>query len=274
MSAPPNRKRNLIVGGIVAVLVVGIAGALVAKNASRNTGMVSPVPAEGYFDTLPPGAALPTDAECAARVHRSPWEPRRDNTTANNTKPKQPVVLADDPAYDDTFQEKYKPRVTGNFTGTTDEIIQWGACKWGLSDNMVRAQAVDESHWHQNTESDKEPRANGNCAPGDTRDPCPTSFGILQIKWYFHPSKSAEGSSYPLSKDSTAFAVDYTLSEMRGCYDGLSFVGEKAKGDLFGCMGVWYAGEWRNQNAEEYIARLKKDLEKKPWLRWRGQIPS
>ena len=36
-----------------------------------------------------------------------------------------------------------KPRITGNFTGTTDEIIQWAACKWGWSDNVVRAQAVD-----------------------------------------------------------------------------------------------------------------------------------
>ena len=49
-----------------------------------------------------------------------------------------------------------------------------------------------------------------------------------------------------MSKTMTAFSLDYTLSEERGCYDGLSFVGEKAKGDLFGCMGVWYAGEWRN----------------------------
>ena len=24
-------------------------------------------------------------------------------------------------------------RVTGNFTGTTDEIIQWAACKWGFN---------------------------------------------------------------------------------------------------------------------------------------------
>ena len=62
---------------------------------------------------------------------------------------------------------------------------------------MVRAQAVDESHWHMNTESDKEPRSDGHCAPGDTRDPCPTSFGILQIKWYFHPSTSAGRQQLP-----------------------------------------------------------------------------
>jgi len=268
-----NRKRNLIIAGVAVVLVLAVAG-VVASTASRNTGLRSPVPVDGYFETLPVGAKLPTDAECAARVHRSPWEPRRGNTKANNTKPTEPVVLADDAAYNDEFQAKYKPRVSGDFTGTTDEILQWGACKWGLSDNMVRAMAVNESKWHQNTEADSEPHTNGNCAPGDPRNPCPTSFGILQIKWYFHPTKSAEGSSYPMSRTMTAFNVDYTLSEMRGCYDGLSFVGEKAKGDLFGCMGVWYAGQWRNSDAEAYIALLHKNLDKKPWLKWRGQIPS
>ena len=95
---------------------------------------------------------------------------------------------------------------------------------------MVRAQAVDESHWHQNTESDKEPRSSGHCPPGDDRDPCPTSFGILQIKWYFHPSLSAVGSSYPMSKTMTAFSRRLQVSEMRGCYDGHSFVGDEGQG--------------------------------------------
>jgi autotransporter family porin len=192
--------------------------------------------------TLPSGAALPSDAECSSRVAKTP-EVRPGNERYNETRGRQKNIA-----------EKWLDRVTGDFTGTTDEILQWGACKWGLSDNMVRAMAVNESKWHQNTEADSEPHTNGNCAPGDPRNPCPTSFGILQIKWYFHPSKSAEGSSYPMSRTMTAFNVDYTLSEMRGCYDGLSFVGEKAKGDLFGCMGVWYAGEWRNSDAEAYIA--------------------
>ena len=37
----------------------------------------------------------------------------------------------------------------GQFTGTTDEIFQWAACKWGLPDNLVRAIAVRESTWYQ-----------------------------------------------------------------------------------------------------------------------------
>ena len=29
-------------------------------------------------------------------------------------------------------------RVTGNFTGTTDMILQWAACKWGIDEDIVR----------------------------------------------------------------------------------------------------------------------------------------
>ena len=274
MAGTANSRRPLIIVAVVVVVVVVAAVVVKVATDSGNSGMASPVPVNGYFQTLPPGAALPSDATCAARVHRSPWEPRSGNTKANNTKPKQPVTLANDPAYDATFQQTYKPRITGNFTGTTDEIFQWAACKWGISDNMIRAQAVQESHWHQNTESDMEPRSAGHCAPGDDRDPCPTSFGILQIKWYFHPGLNKVGSSYPMSKTMTAFSVDYEVAEMRGCYDGHSFVGEKAKGDLFGCMGLWFAGAWHTPAADQYIASVKNHLADKPWLGWHGSVAS
>jgi autotransporter family porin len=205
---------------------------------------------------------------CAQRVHRAPWEPRSDNDTQNHAKPSGPVHLAASDAFDPTWNAKYEPRITGDFTGTTDEIIQWAACKWGIADNMVRAQAVVETHWHMDMEGDKEPRFAGHCAPGDDRDPCPTSFGILQIKWYFHPSKSPAGNAYPMSKDMTAFSLDYALAELRGCYDGHAWVGKKATGDLMGCIGLWYSGEWRDDNALKYIGWVQRELDSKPWLYW------
>src|SRR5690242_17064740 len=39
------------------------------------------------FTTLPPGTTLPSEAECASRVRRSSWEPRPDNSTANQSVP-------------------------------------------------------------------------------------------------------------------------------------------------------------------------------------------
>ena len=117
-------------------------------------------------------------------------------------------------------------------------------------------------------ESDSEPRSKGHCAPGDTRDPCPTSFGILQIKWYFNPSTDPVGNSYPMIKTMTAFALDYALAETRGCYDGMSYVGTKAKGDLFGCLGVWFSGQWHDSGADEYAKRVQHALQVEKWLRW------
>ena len=44
--------------------------------------------------------------------------------------------------------------MTGNFTGTTDEIIQWTACKWGIDEDVVRAQAAKETYWFQKNVGD------------------------------------------------------------------------------------------------------------------------
>ena len=41
------------------------------------------------------------------------------------------------------------PRATGSFTGTTDQIIQWAACKWGFDEDTLRAQVAKESWWTQ-----------------------------------------------------------------------------------------------------------------------------
>jgi hypothetical protein len=263
VAASPKRRSAIVVGVALALVVAAVVLAV-----SMRKHRTSPVPAGGYYTTSAPGTPLPSDATCAQRVHRATWEPRSDNEKQNHTKPDGPVHLAASDAFDSTWHDKYETRITGDFTGTTDEIIQWAACKWGIADNMVRAQAVVESHWHMDTESDKEPRSAGHCAPGDDRDPCPTSFGILQIKWYFHPSKNPVGNTYPMSKDMTAFSLDYALAELRGCYDGHAWVGKKATGDLMGCMGLWYSGEWRDDNALKYIGWVQRALDSKPWLYW------
>src|SRR5262249_17787374 len=81
----------------------------------------APAPAPGqYFGWNGDTSTLPSDAQCAAAVRRGQPEIRPNNTPYNNT-----------PGSASTTQW---PRVTGNFTGTTDEIIQWGACKWGFDE--------------------------------------------------------------------------------------------------------------------------------------------
>ena len=96
----------------------------------------------GRFETLPVGATLPSDATCAALVRDAP-EIRPANATFNQTRGQQNPALPG-----------YFGRVTGNFVGTTDEIIQWAACKWGLDEDVVRAQTAKESWWFQRTAGD------------------------------------------------------------------------------------------------------------------------
>ena len=217
----------------------------------------------GYFTTLAAGAPLPTDAQCAARVHHSKWEPRSENVTANHKIVDQPVTLPDNSSFDATWQKKYKTRIDGNFVGTTDEIIQWASCKWGIADDVTRARAMQETKWKQTAAGDAEPRSNKHCAPGWSDDPCPTSFGILQSKWYFRPG------TYPGTRTSTAFMLDSALAETRGCLDGRQFFGAVSKDDLWGCVGVWFSGEW-GKNDKSYIKDVQHYFKSKPWLYWAG----
>src|SRR6266566_1830482 len=113
----------------------------------------STAPSSNNGTTLPPGSALPGDSTCASRVIMSSFEPRPDNYAANhrvpsatqiaNLHPWNPLIGMDDRS------DSLRKRITGNFTGTTDEILQWVACKWGIDVNIIRAQAVSESYWHQ-----------------------------------------------------------------------------------------------------------------------------
>jgi len=173
-------------------------------------------------------------------------------------------------------------RVTGNFTGTTDEIIQWAAAKWGLPDDVIRAQAVAESTWYQNLkDSNGKPVANrgygdfGDCGgspgPSGYGTNGPSSFGIMQIKWCAHKDQSAQGyGTWPWSETSTAYNVDYYGAIMRGCIEGWdSWLGNGYKaGDMWGCVGRWYAGEWYSTGANGYIEAVKNYYTVKPWRAW------
>jgi hypothetical protein len=119
----------------------------------------APPPAAGYFSLQPVGSwsSLPSGSQCAAQVHMSTWEPRPENSQQDNTMPAPGAMAASfstrprdqGGTYDSRWDTWLLPRVDGQFTGTTDEILQWAGCKWGLPDNLIRADAVVESTWFQ-----------------------------------------------------------------------------------------------------------------------------
>ncbi len=219
--------------------------------------------ASGYFKTLGPGAKLPTGKQCAKRIRRSKWEPRKQNHKQNHKRLKRAGVPRN-PAFNDAWQKKYRPRINGGYTGTTDEIIQWASCKWGISDNLTRARAVVESNWIQATEGDHQSRGSGRCPPGwKGGNSCPTSFGLLQSKWNYRPG------TYPRTRVSTSFNVDSALAEMRGCLDGMMWFGSESRGDVWGCVGIWFSGSFHNGDSS-YVSHVQRVLADQPWRRWRG----
>ena len=99
--------------------------------------------------TLPPGSALPGDSTCASQITMTSFEPRPDNNAANHQVPTSAQIANLHPWNPligmDSNSDTLRRRITGNFTGTTDEILQWAACKWGIDVNIIRAEAVTES---------------------------------------------------------------------------------------------------------------------------------
>ena len=248
---------------LVGALVAGACGQTVS-DAAPSTSVVREAPPGAPLspDTgnlaLPPGEILPSDAECANRVVTSGTEVRPSNAPFNQTRGRQQQLPS------------LKSRVSGNFTGTTDEIIQWAACKWGIDADVVRAQAVQESTWRMTTLGD----FTGNsqwCAPGhvpdgDGKPGCPQSVGILQVKYRYNTD------AFPMAAESTAYNLDWALAVWRMCFEGQTTwlanqppgSGYEA-GDMWGCLGSWFAGEWHSDMAQGYIHKVQEHYRGRAW---------
>jgi hypothetical protein len=258
---------NCRFGWIVVALVLIVAGCS------------TPVPGAAakavFFHTLPPGAKLPSGALCAKLVNASPQpEDKSANKPYNSRKGRH--VGAKFLASDGPGAEKLARRITGDFTGTTIDILRWAACKWGINQDIVFAQAAVESWWQQDTLGGwtTDP---ANCPPGHKlgRDgkpgECPQTYGILQNTY--------QPGGWPAIARSTAMNADAAYAIWRSCYDGyetwlntMPRGSQYHKGDVWGCVGRWFAGQWRNLPALGYIAQVKAYLREKIWhkpnFRW------
>jgi hypothetical protein len=223
-------------------------------SASMLAVRLRPPVASSHFSTIAPGAALPSDAECAAAV-RPAAERRPSNAMANHT-----------PGVGGTAGY---PRVTGNFTGTTDEIIEWVACKWGIDEDVVRAQIAKESWWRQDAGGDLT-SDQSLCHPlvRTSSGPCPESVGLGQVRYQYHGSAFANDNAIR----SSAANLDYTYAVWRSCYEGeLTWLNtvergsEYAAGDMWGCLGVWFSGRWHVPAADTYNSAVQDYVAQRIW---------
>jgi hypothetical protein len=264
----------LVAGGITTVSITHKPHALWNVLASLYIHPPSAAAIAGGFTTLPPGSTLPSEQVCANRVHSSSWEPRADNNAANHNVPtaEQTALLTpwDEKIGVDPKANNLLQQINGNFVGSTDEILQWAACKWGIDENIVRAETVVESNWHQNFQGDFT-NDSSLCAPGTWNGSgCYQSYGLLQLKYYYFQS------TWPMSRDDTAFNVEYVLGVIRTCFEGwTTYLNDRTPlpgyapyhaGDIWGCLGRWYSGGWYDQGAIYYIQQVKAALANQSWL--------
>jgi hypothetical protein len=270
-----------------------------------------------HFNTLPMGATvangqLPTEAQCTAWVNEAAAgldanETMPCNATYNSAAAIPPstwlAALQANPESDSAGQHDAEwqvfQTVSGNFQGSTDMILRWAACKWGIDEDVVRAEAFEESSWQQSEAagcgssqctvlgSDPPASSAANYWVAATDDPstqthggtcCPTK-GILQVGvqyWYANP--------YAVS--STALNADYRMAAERSCMNGdISWLhgtnGGAGSGSLdfgaypptstdtalYGCMGHWYSGSWNDSNSLGYVTQLQRLLAEKEWTK-------
>lgn len=217
-----------------------------------------------YFDTLPPGSVLPDGDTCAERVRvDTSIEVRPENEGPNRTTVDVTVEQID--GADEVWNAAFAPRITGDFTGTTEELLRWASCKWGFNEDTTRARAVTESTWFAATEGDETDDAAA-CAILDLEAPCFQSYGLLQVKGTVHLG------TYPYAAESSAFGIDYAMAWLRACYEG-SFVwlNDYAEGvpyeagNEFGCVGAWFSGEWWDQPANDYVGTVRYHITNRTW---------
>lgn len=245
----------------------------------------SPSPAALAIAVVPAGKPLPREEDCARLVRPTP-EYVPENTPYNMRRGthRLPGDFFDPGSHNSAANRDLAPRVTGNFTGTTHEIMQWVACKWGINEKVVRTQAWMESSWRQTTVGDWTGDA-AFCVPGHglglngVRGECPESWGLLQVRYRYLKG------AFPDAINSTAFNVDTAYAIWRACYEGyeewLGHVHEETPapvptvssppkppyaekgGDGWGCIGRWYAGAWYNDHAIRYMTDVQRAVDER-----------
>jgi autotransporter family porin len=204
-------------------------------------------------------------------VRATPFAENKPGNAAANQRTGQRVA-ADIFSGDDARAGRLiAPRVDGQFTGTTGQILRWVACKWGIDEDIVLAQAAVESWWRQSTKGDFDTDASA-CPPGHglgadgTAGKCPQSYGVLQTRYPYMKS------GWPGIADSTAMSADLAYGIWRACFDGyetwLNTVEQGAHyaaGDAWGCVGRWFSGRWHTAASNSYVTKVQGYLAQRIW---------
>ncbi len=223
-----------------------------------------------------------SDEAARGCVHHMP-EQRPTNVSANNTVPSDAALLAfhEQAALGFNVMAKYVTGRPGLASPSTDDLIQWASCKWGIPTEIERAQVYEESKWFNldgvgkglgdeacgasKAEEEQIPaiaRKGGGCIY--------TSLSLAQVKWRLN--NSPQPGTNPLRWQSTAFALDYLGATVRFYYDGFcpSWVGSGCTaGNQWRSIAAWFSpNPWTgNSGATKYEGEVQHWLAEKPWTK-------
>lgn len=229
-----------------AALAVAI-GLLGVAAVSANAAVAAP--RAQYWGEAPLSAKLPRpDAYCAARVQKYP-ERIPGNAAADHTVPPRGTNLRLGPwRLQNPVMAANLAKVTGNFKGTTDEIFEWAACKWGWDQNAAKAEAVAESTWNQHN-------------VGDGGE----SWCILQVK-AARPAPASRDNAwggYPWIAKSTAVCADLQMAILRSYFDGASYMGNAIRGNFWAAVSAWQSGY--NSGPDSYVREVRYYMRHRSW---------
>ena len=265
---------------------------------STPTPVPSATPTPGsvptHFSTLGYRATLPSESQCTSWVNALPIAEHAPGNAAFNVPPPGGVPASfysnPTPSSGGGIPASDYANVTGNYAGTTDQIVRWAACKWGIDEDVVRAQGQIESGWDQGEPGDKRTSqstcVNGSFSalwntnitePDGSTVSCPnccwTSWSLWQTKVYY------ETTTWPMIMKSTPFGADYRYADQRACMNGDWAVYFASAGQqpntyaadiaalagggsvsrvLWGCIGFHYSGGWYDSGAQSYITAAQE----------------
>lgn len=226
---------------------------------STATPTPSPTPTQvSYYSLKNPNATLPSESTCISAIEISPlpeaapWN-ENDGTGYNSNQ----VSFATPSYYYQHVGEQLGftspifQLVDGHYAGSTDDIARITACKWGMDEDVLRAQMEQESAWHQDcadmhggsgcNEDGDHNNSDGSCSglpanlsglgwqvsdtsgnfvgpkaiTNDANAANAASWSIIQSK-----SACAEWYAWPMLATSTAWALDYRGAKFRACMNG------------------------------------------------------
>ncbi len=241
----------------------------VENGAATATATVSPTPPaptstatpSAHLSNLPPGATLPSESTCATLANQSNFPENIAQNVNDGTGWDYNNQIWTTPSYfyANAGRNGLAPSadfaaVDGNYAGSTQDIIRWSACKWGVDEDWAYAESSQEHGWVQacaqlhggttcngggdcnNPDSDSGgetanlsfmgfPVTNSSAAfvgvngYGDSNgSSCSgnyASWGIIQSK-----VQSFEWYTWPMIALSTAWGEDYRWAKYRACVNG------------------------------------------------------